>query len=245
MIVPDYSPITVCRLLSLGRHWKKRELLKRRASRPSCASRGKLQALSMASQWSLHCSTCATCWALSIAALVDAVQAQYQQLAALPTPVSLAANPAIRYRDVQGYLAQGILHFSGNIQNTIGEKPMLREGRLILRRQPLAYLEAPTSPALLQYIELYLTQLHPELQGWTWAEVRKRIQVPVTLDAVMAFISSIDDVKAQEKHIRTTINTLLAEIEALVEATYREPADSDRMTIINKVTVGGESSQLF
>ncbi len=180
-----------------------------------------------------------------IAALVDAVQAQYQQLAALPTPVSLAANPAIRYRDVQGYLAQGILHFSGNIQNTIGEKPMLREGRLILRRQPLAYLEAPTSPALLQYIELYLTQLHPELQGWTWAEVRKRIQVPVTLDAVMAFISSIDDVKAQEKHIRTTINTLLAEIEALVEATYREPADSDRMTIINKVTVGGESSQLF
>src|SRR6266516_5041421 len=69
MIVPDYSPITVCRLLSLGRHWKKRELLKRRASRPSCASRGKLQALSMAYQWSLHCSTCATCWALSIAAL--------------------------------------------------------------------------------------------------------------------------------------------------------------------------------
>jgi len=180
-----------------------------------------------------------------LAALVDAVQAQYQQLAALPTPVSLAANPAIRYRDVQGYLAQGILHFSGNIQNTIGEKPKLREGRLILRRQPMAYLEAPTSPALLQYIELYLTQLHPELQGWTWAEVRKRIQVPATLDAVKAFVASVDAVKTQGEQIRTTINTLLAEIEELIEATYSEPADLDKMTIINKVTTYGENKGLF
>src|SRR5438477_6445625 len=69
MIVPAYSPITACRLLSPGGHWKKRELLKRRVSRPSCASRDKLQALSMASQSSLHCSICATCWASSIAAL--------------------------------------------------------------------------------------------------------------------------------------------------------------------------------
>jgi len=180
-----------------------------------------------------------------IATLVDDVQAHYQQFSALPTPVSLAANPAIHYRDVQGYLAQGILHFSGNVQNSISEKPLLQEDRLLLRRQPLTYLEAPTSPELLQYIELYLTQLHPELQGWTWAEVRRRIQVPATLDAVKAFMASIDAVKTQGEQIHTTINTLLAEIEALVEATYREPADSDRMTIINKVTAYGENGQLF
>jgi len=180
-----------------------------------------------------------------IAVLVDAVQAQYQQLAALPTPVSLAANPAIHYRDVQGYLAQGILDFAGNVQNTIGEKPLLQEGRLILHRQPLAYLEAPTSPELLQYIELYLTQLHPELQGWTWAEARRRIQVPATLDVVKSFMASIDEVKKQGDHIRTTINAVLAEIEALVEATYREPADPDKMTIIKKVAAYGENRQLF
>jgi len=179
-----------------------------------------------------------------IASLVDAVQAQYQQLAALPTPASLAADPTIRYRDVQGYLAQGVLRFIGDIQSAIGEKPTLREGHLLLRRQPQAYLQS-SEAELLRYLELYLTQLHPELQGWTWAEARKRIQVPATPDAVKAFMASIDDVQAQGEQIRATINTIVSEIETLVEATYREPADTDRVAIINKDMTYGMSQPLF
>jgi len=179
-----------------------------------------------------------------IAGLVDAVQVQYQQFAALPTPASLATDPTIRYRDVQGYLAQGVLRFIGDVQSAIGEKPTLREGHLLLRRQPQAYLQS-SELELLRYLELYLTQLHPELQGWTWAEARKRIQVPATLDAVKAFMASIDDVKAQGEQIRATINTILSEIEALVEATYKEPADPDRVAIINKVMTYGMSQPLF
>jgi len=179
-----------------------------------------------------------------VASLVDAVQAQYKQLAALPTPASLAANPTIHYRDVQGYLAQGVLRFVGDIQSSIGEKPTLREGRLLLRRQPSAYLQS-SEPELLFYLELYLTRLHPELQGWPWAEARKRIQVPATLEAVNAFMASIEDVKAQGEQMRATINTLLSEIEALVEVIYGESADPDRLVIINKIMTDGTRLPLF
>lgn len=54
-------------------------------------------------------------------------------------------------------------------------------------------------------------------------------------------MASIDDVQAQGEQIRTTINTLVSEIETLVEATYREPADPDRVAIINKVMTYGMS----
>jgi hypothetical protein len=174
-----------------------------------------------------------------IAMLVDTIQAQYQELAALPTPVSLAANPTLHYRDVQGYLASAVLRFVGDVQTTLGEKPAIREGRLILRRQPLTYLESSV-PELLRYLELYLAQLHPELQGWTWAEARKRIQVPATLDAVHRFMASLDDIRTQQQQIRTSIDALSSQIEALVEATYREPPDESLMKIIRaKMTRGG------
>jgi hypothetical protein len=58
-------------------------------------------------------------------------------------------------------------------------------------------------------------------------------------------MSSIDDIKAKGEQIRTTIDRLLAEIEELVEATYSEPADPGRMTIINEVATYGENRQLF
>jgi hypothetical protein len=174
-----------------------------------------------------------------IATLVNTIQAQYQELAALPTPASLAANPTLHYRDVQGYLASAVLRFVGDIQSGIGEKPAIREGRLILRRQPLTYLES-SAPELLRYLELYLTQLHPELQGWTWVEARKRIQVPATLDAVRRFMASLDDIRTQQQQIRTSIDALSSQIEALVEATYREPPDESLMKITRaKMTRGG------
>jgi hypothetical protein len=179
-----------------------------------------------------------------IATLVDAIQEQYRQLASLPSAVVLAADPAIRYRDVQGYLAQGILRFSGNVQNTIGEKPALQGEGLLLRRQPQAYLQS-SEPELLRYLELYLTQLHPEMQGWSWAEARRRIQVPATLDAVKDFMASVDSVKAQGNQIRSTIDRFLAEIEELIEQIYREPADLGRLAVINKVIAYGENKRLF
>lgn len=180
-----------------------------------------------------------------IATLVDAVQARHQQLAALPTPASLAANPTIHYRNIQGYLAQGVLRFSGDVQSAIGEKSTLREGRLTLRRQPLTYLEAPTAPELLRYIELYLTQLHPELQGWTWVEARKRIQTPATLEAVRAFIQAIDEINEQGRQICTAIDSLLAEIEVLVETTYRELGDTNMIAIIDAKMAYRENKGLF
>jgi hypothetical protein len=179
-----------------------------------------------------------------IATLVDAIQEQYRQLASLPSAVVLAADPAIRYRDVQGYLAQGVLRFSGNVQNTIGEKPVLQGEGLLLRRQPQAYMQS-SEPELLRYLEIYLTQLHPEMQGWSWAEARRRIQVPATLDAVKDFMASLDSVKAQGDQIRSTIDRFLAEIEELIEQIYREPADPGRLAIINKVIAYGENKRLF
>jgi hypothetical protein len=179
-----------------------------------------------------------------IATKVDAIQAQYQLLDTLPTPASLAANPSISYRDTQGYLAQGMLRFFGDTQSTIVEKPFLREGRLILRRQPQTYLESP-EPELLRYLELYLTQLNPKLQGWTWAEARKRIQVPATLEAVRSFMISIDNMEKEKLRIRTSIDMLSAEIETLVEATYREHADMHLMEVINTKRVNDTPASLF
>ncbi len=137
------------------------------------------------------------------------------------------------------------LLFSGDAQNTIAEKPAIRDGRLILRRQPLTYLEAPDAPELLRYIELYLTQLHPELQGHPWAEARRRIQAPPTLAAVRALIASIDDLHTQMMHIRTTIEALLSQVEALIETIYFEPADPDKMEIIRKQRENHNHNELF
>jgi hypothetical protein len=179
-----------------------------------------------------------------IAALVDAIQAQYQQLTTLPITSSLATNPAINYRDIKGYLAQGVLQFSGEIQSAIAENPTIREGRLILRRQPLAYLES-SDPELLRYLELYLTQLHPELRGWNWAEARKRIQVPIPLEAIHAFMASVDNITTKAQQIHTTINTLLSEVEKLVEDTYKEPANAEMIEFINAKMAHGSNGELF
>ena len=181
---------------------------------------------------------------LAIAARVDAIQAQYQQLATLPTPATLAVNPAIRYRDVQGYLAQGMLRYTGDVQNTIAEKPTLRDGRLILRRQPLTYLES-SDAELLRYLELYLTQLNPKLQGWSWVEARRRMQVPATLKEVQAFMASIDALSQQEAQIRATIENIATEIEDLVAAAYYEPPDEQMMEIIQAKMGNLHNGSLF
>jgi hypothetical protein len=180
-----------------------------------------------------------------IGRLVEAVQGQYKQMARLPTPSSLAANPDIHYRDIQGYLAQGALRFFGEAQSAIAENPVIRDGRLILRRQPLTYLESP-EPELLSYIELYLTQVHPELRGWIWAEARRRIQAPVPMKAVYEFMASVNNIATKAQQIHTTINMLLSEIETLIENTYKEPADAEMMEkIINAKKKHNDYGELF
>jgi len=180
-----------------------------------------------------------------IAILVDAIQTQYQQLAALPTPSSLATDSGIHYRDIQGYLAQGVFQFFGDVESAIAENPIIRDGRLILRRQPLTYLES-SDPELLRYIELYLTDLHPELRGWIWAEARKRIQAPVSLEAVHTFMASVDNITTKAQQINTTINRLSSEIETLIEATYKEPADIEKLDKIkNAKRTHGSNGELF
>lgn len=166
-----------------------------------------------------------------IAAKVDAIQALYEQLAIQLTPVALMENPAIRFRSPEGYLAQGILRFTGDVQSAIGEKPALRDDRLILRRQPLTYLES-SDPALLRYLELYLNEINPRLQGWTWAEARTRIRAPATSAAVQAFMAEVDKLAAEVQRLRTAINDLSEEIEMLIAAAYREPADARLVKII-------------
>jgi hypothetical protein len=178
-----------------------------------------------------------------IAQLVDAVQERYRQLGALPTPETLLNDPTMRRRDVQGYLAQGLLRFTGEVQSAIGEKPALREGRLILRRQPQAYLES-SSPELLRYLELYLS-LHPELRGWSWAEARKRIQAPATLEAVTGLMASIDSLAAEAESIRAAIDALRDEIEKQVEMAYRERADAGLLKRMYTKKTNGNGTPLF
>ena len=179
-----------------------------------------------------------------IAIRVDAIQVRYEQLAVVPTPASLAADPSIAYRDPLGYLALGVLRFFGDTQSTIAERPTLQNERLLLRRQPQTYLES-SEPELLRYLELYFSQINPKLQGWTWVEARKRIQVPATLEAVRAFMASVDKVTEEERRIRVSIDSLSAEIEALIETTYKEPADANLMEVINTKMVYGNNSSLF
>ncbi|GAC1392464.1 MAG: hypothetical protein NVSMB38_16060 [Ktedonobacteraceae bacterium] len=180
-----------------------------------------------------------------VAQLADAVQAHYKQLASRPTVADLAANPTLLYHNIQAYLVRLDLRFSGDIQSTIAEKPTLRDGRLVLHRQPLTYLEAPTAPELLRYLELYLTQLHPDLQGRTWSDARSRIQIPPSIEAVRSFLASVDAVSAEEQHIRKAIDTLLQQIEVLVEAIYQEAPDVDKMQIIEEARSGNTRGGLF
>ena len=180
----------------------------------------------------------------SIARLVDAIQMAYQQLGTLPTPRSLAADPSLHYRDIQGYLAQGILQFTGDIQSHISEKPFLRDGRLILSRQPFAYLES-SAPELLRYLEIYLNQLHPEFRGWTWAEARKRIQAPTPLDSIQKFMAAVDDIALKSQQIQALITTTSEEIEGLVEKVYAEPADAELLKSINTKSARPQNGELF
>lgn len=180
----------------------------------------------------------------SIARLVDTIQMAYQQLGALPTPRSLAANPSFHYRDIQGYLAQGTLQFTGDIQSHISEKPFLRDGRLTLSRQPFAFLES-SSPELLRYLEIYLTQLHTEFRGWTWADARKRIQAPAPLSSIQIFIAEVDNIAIESQRIKTMINYTSAGIEALVEKVYAEPADAELLNSIDIQLSGPKNGELF
>ncbi len=176
--------------------------------------------------------------------LVDDIQAQYKQLASLSTPANIANDPTRQYRNIQGYLARGDLRFVGETQSTIAERPTIREGSLVLRRQPLTYLEASEAPELLRYLELYLT-LHSELQGRTWADARQHIQVPSTLETIHEFMLAVEAIEIQKGQIQATIQTLLLQVEELVEATYNEPADSSKMEIIHKLREKSRGAQLF
>lgn len=180
----------------------------------------------------------------SIGKLVDDIQQAYQQLGSLPTPQSLAADPSFHYRDIQGYLAQGILQFTGDVQSHIAEKPVIRDGRLILSRQPFTYLESSASE-LLRYLEIYLTQLHPEFRGWTWVEARKRIQAPTPLNTIHKFMTSVDNIVIESQRIQTLINALSNEIEQLVETVYAETADAGLSKIINTKLSDAHNGELF
>ncbi len=180
----------------------------------------------------------------SIGKLVDDIQQAYHQLGTLPTSRSLAADPSFHYRDIQGYLAQGILQFNGDIQGHIAEKPVIRDGRLILSRQPFAYLESST-PELLRYLEILLTQLHPEFRGWTWAEARKRIQAPTPLSSIQKFMTSVDNIATESQRILTLINNLSVEIEQLVETVYAETADTELSKIIDAKFSNAHNGELF
>lgn len=180
----------------------------------------------------------------SIARLVDAIQTAYQQLDALPTPRSIATDPTLHYRDIQGYLAQGILQFTGDVQSHIAEKPFIRDGRLIVSRQPSAYLESSLSE-LLRYLEIYLTQLHPEFRGWTWADARKRIQAPTPLSSIQKFIAVVDNIAIESQRIHTLINSISAEIEELVEKVYAEPADAEMLKSVPMQLSGPQNGELF
>lgn len=181
-----------------------------------------------------------------VAVKVDEIQALYQQLATLPTPMSLAANPTIHYRDIQGYIAQGILRFVGGAQTAIGGRLTIQDKQLMLRRHPQVYLESSESE-LLQYLELYLTQLQPKFQGWTWAEARRLIQIPATLEAVRDFMTSVNNRNKEEQRIRTIINTILTEIETMIETIYKEPADISKMEFIksSQIDNGSVNISLF
>ncbi|MGB8343725.1 MAG: N-6 DNA methylase [Ktedonobacteraceae bacterium] len=170
-----------------------------------------------------------------IAEQVDAIQSHYEQLAARPTLPSLVENPAIRLRSPEGYLAQGILRYTGDVESAIGEKPVIQEGRLILRRQPMTYLES-SEPELLRYLELYLTQIDPQLQKQTWAEARTRLRVPATIAVVQAFMTETDRLATEERNIHIAIDGLSEEIETLIAAAYREPADSRMVAIIQSAS---------
>src|SRR6266852_6295997 len=181
-----------------------------------------------------------------VAVKVDEIQALYQQLATRPTPMSLAANPTIHYRDIQGYIAQGILRFVGGAQTAIGGRLTIQDKQLMLRRHPQVYLESSESE-LLQYLELYLTQLQPKFQGWTWAEARRLIQIPATLEAVRDFMTSVNNRNKEEQRIRTIINTILTEIETMIETIYKEPADISKMEFIksSQIDNGSVNISLF
>ncbi len=179
-----------------------------------------------------------------VAQKVEAIQAQYRQMLALPTPTTLLEDPEMRLRDTQGYLAQAILRYRGDVHTTIGAKPTLRNDRLTLRRQPLAYLES-TDPALLRYLELYLTEISPNYEGSSWYNARRHIQVPATLEAVHAFMADVDASAAQAKHIRAIINTISKEIEILIKAIYQEAPDAQMMDIIAGKRIEEAGGSLF
>ncbi len=180
-----------------------------------------------------------------IATLVSKTQIEYEKLANLPTPATLSANPTLQYRNIQVYLAQGLVSFFGEAQTAIANRPLIKEGKLILRRQPLSYLES-SEPELLHYLEMYLIQLHSYLRGWTWAEARKRIDVPFPLEGLRTFMASVADITTKSQEIQNTIDRLLSEIETLVQATYREPADEEMLEVIDAIKMKKSSNgELF
>ena len=179
-----------------------------------------------------------------IASLVENIQMAYQQLDALPTPRSLAVDSSLHYRDIQSYLAQGILQFTGDIQSRISEKPFIRDGRLIVSRQPYAYLESSSSE-LLRYLEIYLNQLNSEFRGWTWLEARKRIQAPTPLHSIQKFMAVVDNIAIENQRIQMMISTISAEIEELVEKVYAEPADTELLKSIDIKLSVPHNGELF
>jgi hypothetical protein len=58
-------------------------------------------------------------------------------------------------------------------------------------------------------------------------------------------MASVDNLNSEKQRIRTTINTLLSEIEDLVALTYSERADAEIMESINAMMAHDTNGELF
>ena len=65
------------------------------------------------------------------------------------------------------------------------------------------------------------------------------------IEAVHTFMASVENLNTENQRIRATINTLLSQIEDLVELTYSEPADAEMMESINAKIAHGTNGELF
>jgi restriction endonuclease S subunit len=80
------------------------------------------------------------------------------------------------------------------------------------------------------------------------ASLERQQQIAKLVDEVQVvhtFMASVDNLNSEIQRIRATINTLLSQIEDLVELTYREPADTEMMESINAKRAHSTNGELF
>jgi type I restriction-modification system DNA methylase subunit len=83
------------------------------------------------------------------------------------------------------------------------------------------------------------------------ASTERQQQVAILVDQIqdnyqqLAALPTPANLATSQMHIRTTIETLLSQVEMLVETIYYEPADPDRMEIIGKQRENNHNNALF